>query len=117
MKNLIKYALGIDPRENGVPYLPLAGKVFGAEPEIAAVVQTEAAAVSFNEEEFLALKVDRKGLAPGIEYVVEVCGELEDWDAVNVTRIQDTPLVLEVRDNIPIKDARSRFIRLRVAAP
>lgn len=106
ISNLMKYALGLDPRQNGTASLPVTQILFDANSGI----------------NYLTMTINRKAVAPGITYVVEVSGDLANWKSVqgtDVVNLTNTPILLKVRDNIPIGDplAHSRYIRLRITNP
>ena len=53
-------------------------------------------------------------------FSVQVNGDLTNaagWSAAGTTILQETPTLLEVRDNVPVSGAPQRFIRLRVTHP
>jgi autotransporter-associated beta strand protein len=62
----------------------------------------------------LRLTVPKNPAATNLTYVVETCGPLNDWSAVNTTVETNTPSQLLVRDNFTPATASRRFIRLRV---
>lgn len=106
VSNLVKYALGLDPQQNGSGKLPV-GQVLN---------------VPGTGSDYLTLTIDRNGVAPGITYVIEVSNNLSIWDSIPGTDtvfLSNTALLLKVRDNIPAADVLppSRFIRLRITRP
>ena len=106
VSNLMKYALGVDPRRNGIPSLPLGQILF------------DATAGS----NYLTMTISRKAIAPGVTYVVEVSGDLATWRSVagtDIAVLANTALLLKVRDNLPAGGSAplSRFIRLRITNP
>jgi hypothetical protein len=104
--NLLKYAIGIDPRQNGAASLPTGQVLFDAS----------------TGANYLTMTINREGIAPGITYIVEVSADLTTWKSVpgtDVVYLSNTALLLEVRDNVPIPSSGSlsRFIRLRITDP
>jgi autotransporter-associated beta strand protein len=97
LSNLMEYALGSDP---------LAG---AASPVIYDLE-------SLGDGKHLRLSVPKNPAATNVTYVVETCGVLNDWSAVNTTIETDSASQLIVRDNFTTATAGRRFIRLRVQA-
>ncbi len=94
IRNLVEYALGLNPQSADVAGLPV-GAV---------------------EDGFLTLNVSKNAEALGIDYVVEVSGDLVNWEsgAGFTTELENTDSVLRIRDNAEWTGADRRFIRLRV---
>ncbi len=99
--NLLKYALGLDPRIPGRSELP--------EPELLTDGQGRS---------YLGISVDRDASAIGVSLVIEVSGDLQRWDSGPgfITLIEDTAEILSARDNTPIDESNRRFIRVRATA-
>lgn len=60
------------------------------------------------------LTVLKNPLATHLQFSVEVCSALVDWNTTQTTIESDTATELIVRDNLTLSDASSRFIRLKV---
>lgn len=94
--NLLEYALGLEPlapSTTGLPTVDASGT-------------------------FLTLIVQKNPAAADVAYSVQVNGDLTAvWSSSGTTILQNTPSLLEVRDNVPISDASRRFMRLQVTGP
>ena len=96
--NLVKYAMGLDPRTPSRDAMPGAAMVDG----------------------HLTLSYTRRTLAPDVDYVVEVSENLRDWFSGNeyVEEVeaneQGNRIHVTVRDREPAKGNTRSFIRLRV---
>jgi hypothetical protein len=108
ISNLMKYALHLNPKTNGVSGLPVMG------------IATDAFGVTR-----LTLAYTRVISATDITYAVEVSGDLNTWRSgpaytitVSVTNNPDgvTQTVVE-KDLTPVTAATHRFIRLKVTRP
>lgn len=96
--NLVKYALGIDPKASpvtavGLPVMDATGT-------------------------YMTLTVSKNPDATDLAYSVEVSGDLTNassWSSANTTVLTNTSTALVVRDNTPIAGSGHRFIRLRVS--
>ena len=93
--NLLEYALDLDPHSFSLSGLP-AHDASGS---------------------FLTLSVARNPAATDVSFSVQVSGDLLGWNSNDTTILQDTPTLLEVRDNFPISGTPQRFIRLQVTRP
>ncbi len=98
MANVVKYALGLDPRQSNAAAVPAPGLV------------------DSDGERYLALEIAKNEEAYDVQYIIEVSGDLESWEsgAEHVTIIEDSGSVLWVRDNTALSGNGNRFIRLRV---
>ncbi len=100
LSNLLKYALGLDPRIPQNALLP--------RPVL--------------EGGFLTLTITKPAGYPvnGITYSVESAGLLSTanpWSPATTTVLIDSATTLKVRDNVPVAPGVKRFIRLRVSHP
>ncbi len=96
--NLLEYALDLDPLIPSPRGMP-AGDASGA---------------------YLTLSVQKNAAATDVIFSVQVNDDLANaagWIASGTTVLQETPILLEVRDNVPINNAPHRFIRLMVTHP
>lgn len=98
VSNLLEYALGGDPAVASRDIVPVTG--------------VEAA----GEDQYLSIAYSKRDTAEGIDYVVEVSGDLVTWESGEsvTTVVSDGVESAIVRDNTPMTDASRRFIRLRV---
>jgi endonuclease G len=96
MRNLLKYALGLDPM------VPAANPV---------VVDISTG--------FLRLTLPKNPTATDVTFDVEVTDDLtaSSWTTNGTTVDVNTPTLLQVRDNTPVPSASNRFIRLHVSRP
>ena len=96
--NLLEYALGLEP---------LIASVGGAPVGDASGI-------------YLTLSVQKNPAATDVTFSVQVNGDLANaagWSAAGTTVLQDTPTLLEVRDNVPVDGSPRRFIRLEISHP
>ncbi len=100
--NLIKYALGLNPNT------PAAGSQLPV-PGILPV----------SGQSYLTLTVSRTAQAMDVTYTVQVSSNLQSWVSGSpyTVVITNLPTQLIVRDNTPVGNAISRFIRLQVSDP
>jgi hypothetical protein len=104
-----------DPDRDGLPNL--LEYAFGLEPLIAS---PDGAPLVDATGTFLTLTAQKNPAATDVSFSVQVNADLANaagWSASGTTILQDTPTLLEVRDNIPIGSAPRRFIRLQVTRP
>jgi hypothetical protein len=100
--NLIKYALGLNPLAVASPnQLPSGG------------LQPDGGII------YLTLTVSRAAIVPDVHYVVEVSGDLINWQsgAPATVTLTNSPTQLVVRDTVAFGAAAERFIRLVVTNP
>jgi hypothetical protein len=100
--NLIKYALGLNPKTKATSaQLPSAS------------IQTNAG------QAYLTLTVNRTADPSDVTAVVEVSGDLVNWASgpTNTVTLTNTPTQLVVRDTVPLSQTVSRYIRLTVTGP
>ena len=96
--NLLEYAFGLEPliaASGGVPTVDASGT-------------------------YLTLSAPRNPAATDVTFSVQVNGDLANaaaWSAAGTTILQNTPTLLEVRDNVPVSGTPQRFIRLQVTRP
>lgn len=96
--NLFEYAFGLEPLIPGTSGLP-ASSAMG---------------------DYLTLSVVKNPAATDVSFTVQVNDDLANaagWSSANTTILQDTPTLLEVRDNTPITGTPARYIRLQVTRP
>ena len=95
--NLLEYAFGLEPLISS-PGFPTADASSG----------------------YLTLSVPKNPAATDITFSIQVNDNLANaaaWTTSGATILQDTPTLLEARDDIPVASAPQRFIRLRVTRP
>lgn len=104
--NLIKYALGIPPKQPGNAGLPTGD------------VQ------DYGASDYLTLVYTRDKSVQGITFVVEVSDGLTTWDfgpahTTEVSRVShpNNTETVTVRDNVPSSTGQQRFMRLKVIQP
>ena len=97
LPNLLEFAFGLDPR----------GADSGRNP------------VASVEDGYLTLTVARNPEAHGLNFIPEVGGDLDFWNSGEgwVVVLEETPVLLRVRDALPLTAHSRRFLRLRVEAP
>lgn len=101
--NLIKYALGIPPKQPGIAGMP-TGDV-----------------EDYGASDYLTLVYTRDKSVQGITLTVEVSGDLGIWQSgptltTEVSRVShpNNTETVTVRDNVPTSSGQPRFIRLKV---
>ncbi len=107
ISNLMKYALNLDPKTNGVNGLPVA------------------TTMSINGSNYLTLAYTQVISATDIIYTVEVSGDLQVWSfgngftsPVSATNNPDgVTQTVVVQDLMPMNSTDKRFIRLKVTKP
>lgn len=102
--NLMKYALGIPPRQPGVAGMP-TGDV-----------------EDYGANDYLTLVYTRDKSAQGLTYTVEVSGDLTTWQSgptftTEISRIAlpNNREAVTVRDNVSTTTGQRRYIRLKVS--
>lgn len=102
LKNLVKYALGLDPSKRALPAQHPAGSV-----------------TLDSGSRYLTLTVPRRNKRSDVSYVVEFSSDLSAWNsgAGHSVTLQDADTQLVVRDATPMTAAARRFARLKVTAP
>ena len=121
--NLVKYALGLNPKQRydasslpttRVDLIGGAAQSTGADGGIGLF---SALTVDLtNGKRYLAFTVPRNGIHLDVDYFVEVSSDLQNWlsgDPFTIT-VLDTAETLEVYDATAIEDATKRFMRLRI---
>lgn len=100
LKNLIKYALGLDPSDGVV-----------LEDHVQPSVTEQG-----GSERFLTLTLPRRFRRLDVDYIVEVSSNLSDWFSgpPHTVTLTDDESLLVVRDATPQAPGVKRFIRLRV---
>jgi len=95
VSNILKFALGEDPRSaNGVRMPDFVSE-------------------KANGKEFAALKVERNPVA-NVKYLVEYSTDLKKWDSDGLVTVVDESDTLVVRDVVPRNERKRMFLRLRV---
>ena len=96
MPNLLKYALGLNP-----------------------LVPTNSPVVGDISTGYLRLTLPKNPAATDVSFYVELTGDLTtpSWTTNATTVLQNTPTLLQVRDNAPVASSASGFMRLRVTRP
>jgi len=100
--NLLKYALGLDPKSPATARLPTIGRL------------------PLNGKTYLTLTFTKQRALTDISYAVQISGDLLNWQSGPLTtaRIDDgTTDTATYRDLTAIQDASPRFIRLNVTRP
>ena len=123
--NLIKYALGLNPRQHNDPaYLPttridtIVSNVESTGASVGGIQLFDAPTVDLsNGKRYLAFTANRlEGIRSDVDYIVEVSTDLVTWhggDPYTVT-ILDTAETLEVYSATSLDDVPIQFMRLRV---
>ncbi|MFO1484957.1 MAG: metallophosphoesterase family protein [Verrucomicrobiaceae bacterium] len=96
--NLIEYALGLEPLAPSLIGLPANDTSSG----------------------YLKLIIPKNPLATDVSFEVQSNDDPANplgWSSSTTTILQNTPTLLEVRDNVPISIAPRRFMRLQVSRP
>ena len=103
LKNLIKYALGLDPMQNVV-----------VEDHVQPALTEDG-----GSETYLTVTIPRRFRRADVDYIVEVSSNLTDWFSgpPHTVTLTDDDTVLVVRDATPQTPGMKRFIRLRVVVP
>ncbi len=107
MSNLLKYALGLPPKQNGVGGLPRTGTV------------------TVGAQSYLTLSYSRALAATDLTYTVEVSGDMATWSSgtnatatVSTTNNADgTTQTVVVRDLTAKSSTARRFLRLKISQP
>jgi hypothetical protein len=102
--NLLKYALGLDPRQSAVGTLPMAT----IEPD------------SSTGLSYLTLTAKRQGVAVAVSYIVEVSSDLITWKGTpgsDTVTLVNNPYLLKVRTLVPYSSQSTAFMRLRITDP
>ncbi len=108
ISNLLEFALALNPQQPSLLGLP---SVF-----IGNAAGTLAAP---GETGYLTIAVTRNPAATGLQFRVEVTGEMSTWlsDSENIAALEDTTTMLKARDKTPVSGEVKRFIRLNVSVP
>ena len=107
MSNLLKYALGLNPKQNGVGSLPRTGST------------------TVGSQSYLSLTYTRSLAATDLTYTVEVSGDMATWSSganatatVSTTNSADgTTQTVVVRDLTAQSGTAKRFLHLKVSQP
>ncbi len=107
MSNLLKYALGLNPKQNGVGSLPRTGSTI------------------VGSQSYLSLTYVRSLAATDLTYTVEVSGDMATWSSganatatVSTTNSADgTMQTVVVRDLTAQSGAAKRFLHLKITQP
>lgn len=100
LKNLVKYALGIDPSRIAAPEQYPTASVTGG-----------------GSSKYLQLTVPRRNRRADINYIVEVSDDLKTWrsGSGHTMTVLDQETQLVVVDIVPVGATPKRFLRLKVA--
>jgi hypothetical protein len=67
---------------------------------------------------YLRLTVPRNPTATDVTFLIEVTDNLTTlWTTNGTTIDQNTPTLLQVHDNTPVRSSAAGFIRLRITCP
>jgi hypothetical protein len=99
--NLLERALGQNPNSASSASLPTASWT------------------KIGPDDFITLTVSKSSAASDLIYTVEVSSDLSLWNSgsTHTTILDNTPILLRVRDNTPLSVGTRRFIRLKVTTP
>lgn len=121
--NLIKYALGLDPKQSyGASSLPsVRVEIIGGSAQSAGGAGgfglfAAPTAVLAGGKRYLVMTVPRNGIHPDVDYVVEVSEDRVTWrsgDPYTVTTV-DTADTLEVYSATSLDDVPQQYMRLRI---
>jgi len=100
LKNMVKYALGLDPAKRATAAQFPSGSLTATGPST-----------------FLTLTVPRRNKRTDVTYTAEVSGDLVTWNSGpgHTVTLQDTNTLLVVRGAVPASGSAQRFMRLKVA--
>lgn len=104
-----------DPDADGT--VNLFEYAFGLEPLIHSTSDLPASSITTDH---LTLSVQKNPTATDVTFSVQVNDDLRNgagWNSLNTTILQDTPTLLEVRDNTPVTGTPARYIRLQITRP
>lgn len=109
LKNLIKYALGLDPNNAVTPRDHV-------QPSLTDSTGAAIAAETQSGESYLTLTIPRRLRRTDVVMTVEVSPNLNDWFSgpPHTVTLVDTDTLLVVRDATPIGPGIKRFMRLKV---
>jgi hypothetical protein len=101
-KNLVKYALAIDPAKSITTDQRPAGSL-----------------TNVSGSDYLTLTIPRRLRRADVTYAAQVSSDLATWHsgAGHTVIVQDTDTMLIVRDALPIATNPRRAMRLRITAP
>lgn len=109
LKNLIKYALGLDPSSS----VRMGDHIRGILSEDSGSgVQSQ----SENGERYLTLSIPRRLRRTDVEMIVEVSSDLTNWFSgpPHTVTVTDSDTLLVVRDTTPVSSGIRRYMRLKV---
>jgi hypothetical protein len=98
LNNTVEFGLGLNPAVPDAGMLPQAQILNG----------------------FLTLSVPRPLDVGGLNYEIQVNGDFKNdsgWTTAETTVLEDVPGLYKVRDDIPVSDVATRFMRLRLFWP
>lgn len=100
LDNLMKYALGLDPRHPATP---------SQRPQSETYFHPDGS-------RYLSLRIPRTHPRPDIDYLVRSASDLASWQSGpgHTVVMEETPTLLHVRDAQPANQAQARFLELRV---
>ena len=121
--NLVKYALGLNPRQRyGTSSLPAVRMdIIGGSAQSAGVgggigLFSVPTVDLTSGKHYMAFTVQRNGIHQDIDYIVEVSNDLTLWnsgDPYTVT-VLDTAEILEVYSATSVDDVPQQFMRLKI---
>ncbi len=121
--NLIKYALGLDPKQShGASSLPsVRVEVIGGSAQSTGGIGLFAAptAVLASGRRYLVMTVPRNGIHVDVDYVVEVSDDLVTWrsgDPHTITTVE-TADTIEAYSATSLDDVPQQYMRLRIVRP
>jgi len=106
-----------DPDRDGLSNL--AEYAAGTDPNTATAQLGTLSTITIGADQFLRLTVVRNPLATDVTMTVEANNDLAPagWSAAGLIIEEDTPTLLQVRDNVPISATPARFLHVRATLP
>ncbi|MBI1840498.1 MAG: PQQ-dependent sugar dehydrogenase [Verrucomicrobia bacterium] len=78
--------------------------------------QLSASIIEANGQKYLVVTVHRSAATADTHYTVEASSDLLTWNSpAEIVTLSDTPTQLVLRDNTPVQESKTRFLRLRVS--